>query len=133
MSDPRLNGGRKWCMIMALCGVIGHSAAQALDDPMRPSTRQPTEVAPSEPEPEPEPAPPVVFNPADYSVQSLYVLGDQRRVRINGDWYEVGDRLGIGRITAIRTNAAVVMADDDLHMLYKDTPRASFRHRQENQ
>lgn len=123
----------------ALCIALLLSApamllADDLDDPMRPTSRQ------TEPEPEaqaspadPQPANPARFHPDFYHVTDIYLVGNIKRARINGTWYEPGDTLLNARILDVTPQAAVIQADDLYHILHLDRPRATFNLFEESQ
>lgn len=116
---------------LVLSAFITTTSAQPLDDPMRPTTRQPP-PEPTERSPE-TPAQPQSFRPADFSLTRIYLMGDARRAMINGEWHEPGDRLADAVITDILPDAAVVMHGDLMHMLYRKTSGARFRRTEDRQ
>lgn len=114
-----------------LCLGTSLAWAQPLDDPMRPSTSIPPQVPvePAKPEAPPQPE---AFRPANYPVSEIYLLGARSRVKIRGQWYEPGDRLADAVITDILPDAAVVMHDGLMHMLYRNNRGARFRRHEDS-
>lgn len=94
---------------------------------MRPTSQQ------VEPQPQaeesttaPQPATPPRFDPAHYSVTDIYLVGNIKRARINGTWYQPGDTLLNAKVLDVTPQAALIEADDLYYMLYLDRPRATF-------
>ncbi|MCH8550796.1 MAG: general secretion pathway protein GspB [Natronospirillum sp.] len=117
---------RGWmCAIFLTLGAAG-APADELADPMRPTPTPPPVTTPAPSTAQPAQAP--RFNPDQYRLQAVYQMGSIQRARINGTWYETGDRLADGvTISRIDPDNVQVRAQGNSHTLQLDQARARFQ------
>lgn len=126
MSDHATIRGCCWLCAVSLTLVAAGAPADELADPMRPTPTPPPVTAPAPTATQPAQQP--RFDPEHYRLQAIYQMGSIQRARINGTWYETGDRLADeATISRIETDSVQVRAQGNPYTLQLDQARARFQ------